>query len=61
MPADWQPGSISGKTSVLPRLVGVMLKVPQLKDRWNEIAGSRGLDQRHIADIAKDWVQHASI
>jgi replicative superfamily II helicase len=60
-PSDWQPGSIFGNTSVLPQLVGVMLKVPQLKDKLNEIAGSRGLDQRHIADIAKDWVQGRSL
>jgi replicative superfamily II helicase len=38
-PADWQPGSIFGNTSVLPQLVGVMLKVPQLKDKLNEISG----------------------
>lgn len=55
-PSDWQPGSIFGSRSVLPQLVGVMLKVPQLKDALSKIAGKHGVDQAHIADIAKDWV-----
>jgi len=60
-PSDWQPGSIFGSSSILPQLVGVMLKVPQLKDKLSEITGSHGLDQRHIADIAKDWVHGKSL
>ena len=55
-PSDWQPGSIFGSRSVLPQLVGVMLKVPQLRGELEKLAGSHGMDQRHIADIAKDWV-----
>jgi hypothetical protein len=60
-PSDWQPGSIFGGSSVLPQLVGVMLKVPQLKKSLGEITGTHGLDQRHIADIARDWVQGKSL
>jgi len=55
-PSDWQPGSIFGSRSVLPQLVGVMLKVPQLQSSLASLVGSHGMDQKHIADIARDWV-----
>ncbi len=56
-PSDWQPDSLFGgqSKSALPQLVGVMMEVPQLRHSLEEIGGA-GVDHKHIAHIAHDWV-----
>lgn len=60
---DWQPdslfGNIQGK-SALPELMGVMLKLPQLKEKLSDIAGD-GRDSKRLADITQAWVSGASL
>jgi len=61
-PTDWQPKSLFGneKTSVLPQLIGVMMQVPQIRNPLEDIGGG-GIDHKHIASLAKDWVNGKSI
>lgn len=54
-PADWAPESIFGSGGKIADLFGVMLKVPELKQNLEEIAGS-GSDRGRLADITSDWV-----
>jgi hypothetical protein len=56
-PADWQPRSLFGSQgqSMLPQLVGVMMRIPDIRRSLEEIGGS-GLDQRRIAAVAQAWV-----
>ena len=58
-PSDWEPGSIFGDatTSALPSLIGVMMRIPEIK---LEI-GSEGLSHQHIANITRAWVDGRSI
>lgn len=59
---DWEPASLfgSGGSSVLPTLVGIMMKVPQLQEGLNKIKGS-GPDKSRISDITQAWVGGKSI
>ena len=61
-PSDWQPASLFGSQahSVLPQLVGVMMQIPQIGKSLEEISGG-GIDRKHIAALAKDWVNGKSI
>ena len=61
-PSDWQPDSLFGTNanSVLPQLVGVMMKIPQIGKQLDEIGGD-GLDRKKVALLAKDWVNGKSI
>jgi superfamily II DNA/RNA helicase len=61
-PIDWEPQSLFGAVhrSVLPQLVGVMMKVPQIKKSLEEI-GSGGNSKQYIAEIAQAWVTGESI
>lgn len=61
-PADWQPESLFGNQShsALPHLVGVMMQVPQIRGALNDL-GSKGINQKHIAALAKDWVNGESL
>ena len=61
-PTDWQPESLFGAqaNSVLPQLVGIMMKIPQIGKPLEDIGGS-GIDRKHIAALAKDWVDGKSI
>ena len=61
-PTDWEPKSLFGPqgSSVLSRLVGVMMHVPEIKGTLEQIL-SEGLDQRHIAQVAQAWVTGASL
>jgi replicative superfamily II helicase len=61
-PSDWQPASLFGNQahSVLPQLVGVMMQIPQIGKSLDEISGG-GIDRKHIAALAKDWVNGKSI
>ncbi len=58
---DWMPSSLFGKSdSILPQLVGVMMKVPQIKNGLEEIKG-HGSGDRKISDISKAWVSGETI
>ena len=59
-PADWEPASIFGDspTSALPNLIGIMMRIPEIK--LTEI-GSEGLTHEHIANITRAWVNGRSI
>jgi replicative superfamily II helicase len=61
-PSDWQPDSLFGThaNSVLPQLVGVMMKIPQIGKSLEEIGG-QGITQKQVASLAKDWVNGKSI
>lgn len=61
-PLDWQPESLFGNLSksALPNLVGVMMLVPQIRGPLNELGG-RGIESKHIASLAKDWVNGESL
>lgn len=47
-------------TSILPRLVGAMMNVPQIAQALTEIGGD-GYSHKQIASIAIDWVNGASL
>jgi replicative superfamily II helicase len=61
-PSDWQPESLFGAhaNSVLPQLVGVMMKIPQIGKQLDDIGGD-GIDRKKVALLAKDWVNGKSI
>ena len=58
--SDWAPESLFGNGGRMADLFGVMLKVPQLKQNLNEIS-EKGLGQRQISEITKDWVNGKSL
>lgn len=59
---DWQPASLFGaqSQSAMPQLIGIMMKIPELKRNLEELGGE-GVNKRHIASIAHDWVMGHSI
>jgi len=61
-PADWEPASLFGTagTSQLSGLIGIMMRIPQMKNALDEI-GSKGLSHARIADITSAWVGGRSI
>lgn len=61
-PSQWQPESLfgSGQSSALAELVGVMMRVPQLRKGLEDLAGKRG-DEVRVAQVAQDWVGGKSI
>lgn len=56
-PTDWEPASLFGPIadSSLPTLIGVMLRVGELRSSLEELGGP-GVDQNQIARLASDWV-----
>nr|WP_289072845.1 DEAD/DEAH box helicase [uncultured Halomonas sp.] len=60
---DWEPSSLFGDKaqSVLPSLMGIMLRVPQLQDGLREISKGEGNSHRKLADITQAWVTGSSI
>lgn len=60
--SDWEPSSLFGDKgqSVLPSLVGIMMRIPQLQRGLDEIKGD-GVGHRKIADITRAWVSGSSI
>jgi replicative superfamily II helicase len=58
--ADWSPTSLFGEGSGMADLYGVMLRIPQISDALEELAGS-GDANKHIAEITKAWVSGQSI
>lgn len=61
-PADWEPASLFGDAaaSTLPNLIGIMMRIPEIKGALSEISAP-GLAQQHIADITRAWVGGSSI
>ena len=61
--ADWEPSSLFGdkSKSVLPSLMGIMLRVPQLQESLREISKGQGNSHRKLADITQAWVTGSSI
>jgi len=61
-PSDWRPSSLFGDagSSPLTSLVGVMMKVPEIKATLSDISSER-LSQKHIADMTRAWVDGRSI
>ena len=61
-PADWEPSSLfgSGGQSSLPELIGVMLRVNELRTSLEEI-GQSGANHQQIANITADWVNGKSL
>lgn len=54
---NWSPSSLFGdnNNSTLPDLMGIMMKVPQLKSSLEELTGD-GVGHRKLADITQAWV-----
>lgn len=61
-PTDWEPSSLFGPggESTLPELIGVMLRVNELRSSLEEI-GQAGADHQQIAKITADWVNGKSL
>ena len=59
---NWNPSSLFGDSgsSTLPDLMGIMMKVPQIKDNLKELAGD-GVGYRKLADITQAWVLGKSL
>lgn len=59
---NWNPSSLFGEggDSTLPELMGIMMKVPQLKSSLKELIGD-GLGYRKLADITQAWVSGKSL
>jgi hypothetical protein len=61
-PAAWRPESLFGPahSSSLADLVGVMMRVPQIRKGLADLAGKHGAEER-VAQVAHDWVSGRSI
>lgn len=62
--SDWQPSSLFGdhSKSTLPQLIGVMMKIPQLKEYFDDISlFGTGQMNKNIAEVAHDWVTGRTI
>jgi hypothetical protein len=59
---QWNPGSIFGSagTGMLANLVGIMMRIPQIKGHLEEL-GKHGTDRSRVAEIAQAWVNGQSI
>jgi len=60
---DWQPDSLFGNAqgkSALPELMGVMLKLPQLKENLSKLV-DKGKSSEHLAEIIQAWVSGTSL
>lgn len=58
--SDWAPTSLFGKGGGLSSLVGVMMKIPALREEIERISGN-GLDHLRVSEIAKAWVTGSSV
>ncbi|HEY6898298.1 MAG TPA: DEAD/DEAH box helicase, partial [Rhodocyclaceae bacterium] len=53
----WNPQTLFGSESdTLKKMMGVLLKVPELRDNLGEVTGSAGPNGDKLALILKDWV-----
>ncbi len=56
----WSAERLFGpQESILPELVGVMMRIPQLRGELKEIAGPGDVHKR-VADLVRDWVSGAT-
>ena len=55
----WSVDRLFGpQDSILPDLVGVMMRIPQLREPLQEVSGSGGMHAR-VADLVRAWVSGA--
>lgn len=61
--SDWEPSSLFAgvEGTALPDLLGVLMKVPQVRDSIEELTAGRSGDSTRAAEIVTDWVQGRSI
>jgi replicative superfamily II helicase len=59
---DWQPSSLFGssKNSALPQLIGVMMKIPEIRNSLEKLS-SHGSEQSYVAQMAQAWVSGRTI
>ena len=58
----WDPDSLFTQgDEELQSMMGVLLKVPELRDNLNAVTGGAGPDGDRLASIVKDWVNGVSI
>lgn len=59
---SWNAQSLFGRDSdTLKRMMGVLLKVPELRDNLEEVTGNAGPNGDKLALIIKDWVSGCSL
>lgn len=58
----WNPSTLFGaNTETLQKMMGVLLKVPELRDNLTEVTGRGGPDGDKLSLILKDWVNGHSL
>jgi hypothetical protein len=58
----WDSHTLFGRESdTLKKMMGVLLKVPELRDNLGEVTGKEGPNGDKLALIIKDWVSGASL
>ena len=58
LPADvWSPDLFADRRDDLRRMLGILLKVPELREPLQEVTGGAGQDGDQLARIVCDWVQ----
>ena len=58
----WNPQTLFGSESdTLKKMMGVLLKVPELRDNLEEVTGKEGPNGDKLALIIKDWVSGCSL
>lgn len=59
---SWNPDRLFAKNDrTLQDMMGVLLKVPELRSSLEAVSGGRGADGSKLANIVKDWVNGASL
>lgn len=59
--AVWSPEIFGGRREDLRRIMGVLLRVPELRKNLSEVAGGTEPDGDKLARIVCDWVQGVSL
>lgn len=60
--SSWDPNTLFGsETNTLQKMMGVLLRVPELRDSLNEVTGRNGPDKQKLSLIVKDWVNGESL
>ncbi len=58
----WNPKTLfAGESDTLKKMMGVLLKVPELRDNLGEVTGSAGPNGDKLALILKDWVSGSTL
>ena len=61
-PESWEhPRLFETGDSTLPNMMGILLRVPELRDNLNSVLGGNSPDGEKLANILKDWVQGEDI